>query len=125
VVLLFDSAVRFLHRAQEAMRRGDYEGQCTDIIRTQKIFSTLMTSLDTSLAPQLTGSLRALYNWLHAQLTEASIRDDLPLLEQVTNITSNLRNAWRQAEANCRMEERAAAHETASPAPGSSSRHAA
>ena len=105
LVLMFDSSVRFLHRAHHAMQERDYETQCACVTRTQKIISTLMASLDTSVEPQLTGSLWTLYNWLHTNLTEASISDDLQLLEEIIGITTNLRDAWRQAEANCRAGE--------------------
>ena len=108
VVLMFDSAVRFLHRAMAAMRAGDCEGQCTYIIRTQRIFSTLMASLDLNVEPQLASGLFNLYNWIHGNLTEASIRDDLQLLEEIITIASSLQNAWRQAEANCRQVARGA-----------------
>jgi flagellar secretion chaperone FliS len=104
VVLLFDSAVRFLNRARMAMGQGHNEEQCTCIVRTQRIFSTLMASLDMELAPELAHALWGTYNWIHANLTEASMKDDLERLDSVITVTADLRNAWRQAAAQCRLE---------------------
>ena len=105
VVLLFDGMVRYLHRAREAMARGDHEAQCQSILRTQKILSALATALDEDVEPLFARRLFALYNWLHGKLTEASVGDDLALLEEVAGIVTAQRDAWRQAEANCRSED--------------------
>lgn len=104
VVLLFDAAVRFLHRAKAGIEAGDHFAQCEAILRTQKILSTLMAALDTKSDPTLGESLFRLYNWLYANLTEASIHDNVELLDAVLQIVTNLRDAWRQAEQNLRVE---------------------
>jgi flagellar secretion chaperone FliS len=100
LVLLFEGAVRFLARALQAMRRKDYEGQCEGIVRAQRIFSTLMCSLDRAAAPELAAGLWSTYEWIHASLTEASLHDDEELLEQVLEVVSDLCEAWRQARRN-------------------------
>ena len=105
VVLLFEAAVRFLTRAQEAMARRDYEGQCNDIVRTQKILCTLIGAVDVGVDPDAGQHLLTLYNWLHANLTEASLRDDTNLLAEITQIMADVRDAWRQAEQNLRTEQ--------------------
>jgi flagellar protein FliS len=102
VVLLFDTMVRHLHRALDAMSRGEHYEQCQDIVRTQRILAVLLSALDAGAAPELAGGLYALYNWLYAKLTEASLDDDQALLGEALAIVTDLRDAWRQAEADCR-----------------------
>jgi flagellar secretion chaperone FliS len=109
VVLLFDASVRFLSRAREAMEKQDYEGQCTDIVRTQKILTTLMAALDMNANPEMGQSLYSLYSWLHTKLTEASIHDDVPLLDDLVAIVTDLRDAWREAELSLKVQPSAAA----------------
>lgn len=104
VVLLYDAAVRFLCGARQAMEQHDYENQCENILRAQKIISTLMGALDRNVNPEFSDNLWQLYNWLHAKLTQAGIRDDLVLMEQIIEIMTNLREAWRDAEVACRAE---------------------
>lgn len=104
VVLLFEGAVRFLHQAQAAMQQKNYEDQCDNIIRVQRILSVLLTALDETVDPQICLALRGTYTWLHANLTEASLNDDLELLAVIIGILVNLRDAWRHAEQNVRTE---------------------
>ena len=106
VVLLFDAAVRFLHNAREAMDRGDYECQCEEIIRAQRIFSTLMASLDVTVEPQFTHPLWYLYNHVQARLAEAGMQGDLALMDETLALAASLRDAWRQAEINLRTWNR-------------------
>ena len=105
LLLLLRGALRFLHQAREAMQRGDHEGQCDGIVRTQRIISALMTSLDRTLAPELAESLGSTYAWMHSRLTEASILDDQVLLEQVLECLTKLHEAWAQARRNLAEEE--------------------
>lgn len=112
LLLLTESVVRLLHQAREAMRQGDCHGQCDRIVRTQRIISTLMSSLDRDVAPELTAGLWATYSWMHNSLTEASIRDDEALLEEVLEVATGLHDAWRQAR-QALAEQEAAAVRTA------------
>lgn len=104
VVLLFDAMVRYLHYAAEAMVRSEHYEQCRNIILVQRILTVLMSALDAQAAPDLAGGLYNLYNWLHARLTEASMGDDQDILNEVTQIITGLRDAWRQADMECRAE---------------------
>lgn len=108
VVLLYDAVVRFLCGARQAMETKDYEHQCENILRAQKIIATLMGALDRDTNPEFADNLWQLYNWLHANLTECGIRDDVALLDQVIDIVTRLRDAWRDAELQTRMEAAAA-----------------
>jgi flagellar secretion chaperone FliS len=113
LVLLFEGAVRFLHQAREAMVRKDYEGQSQGIIRTQRIISTLMTSLDATHAPELTQGLCTAYAWMHGSLTEANIRDDLELLDAVLECVEKMHRAWVQARQSLVEEEQSGLHRSA------------
>ena len=104
VVMLYDGAVRFLYRAQEAMARRDYEGQNEALTRAQAIFSELDCSLNPE-AGEIAANLRATYTYLYNALVEANLRDDAALLAEVTGRVERLRDAWREAEAQERRRE--------------------
>jgi len=97
VVMLFDAAVRFLHQAQEAMARRDYEKQCEAIVRVQNILSELTCALDPN-AGAIAGPLGALYSCMYSQLVEANVRDDLELLREITGQMEQMRDAWAEAQ---------------------------
>lgn len=104
LVLLYDTALRHLHQAREQMAAGHLEAQCEAIIKAQRILSALMSALDSAPAPELAANLWNLYNWLHSQLAEASIRDEAEVLETVIEVLTKLGNAWREAEIACHQQ---------------------
>ena len=97
VVMLFEAAVRFLYRAQEAMGACDYEGQCEAIVRVQDILSELTCALNPD-AGEIAGQLGTLYSYIYSQLVEANLRDDQELLREITSQMEQLRDAWAEAE---------------------------
>lgn len=104
VVMLYDGAVRFLYRAQEAMAQRDYEGQHEALVRAQAIFSELNCSLNLDVG-EIAANLRATYTYIYNALVEANLRDDEALLTEVTGQVERLRDAWREAEAQERRRE--------------------
>jgi len=107
LVLLVEGLVRFLHQARDAMERGDNYEQCDRISRALRIISTLMASLDHAVAPELTNGLFRTYAWMHRSLTDASIRDDLSLLDEVLEVATLLHDTWRQAKLQLAQAEAA------------------
>ena len=107
LVLLYDGLVRYLYQARQAMAQGQYETQCDNTVRAQRIVSTLMSSLDREVAPELAQTLWGMYNWMHGRLTEASIHDDVELLGEILGVAQGLREAWRRAEKEVRQAEQA------------------
>ena len=105
LVLLFEGAVRFLYQAKDALSRGDHHAKCQGLIRAQRIFSTLGCALDQDADPALAASLSATYGWAHSALTEVGIRDDVELLDRVTEVATGLAEAWRQARQNLVQEQ--------------------
>ena len=104
IIMLFETASRFLHQAAEAMAAQQYEQQCHFITHTQRILTELTCALDDNIDEEFCGNLRLLYTWLHAQLTEASIEDDMEKLSQVIEIIEDLRDTWTEAEIKCRNQ---------------------
>ena len=102
IVMLFDAAVRFLHRAAAAMAERQYEQQNRFLTRIQQILTELTCALDDDVDTEFCGNLRLLYTWLHTQLTEANLTDDREKLAQVTEMVEDLRDAWTEAETQCR-----------------------
>ena len=100
--ILFAEVVRLLGQAVEAMGGRQYEQQCQFITRTQKILTELTCALDDDVDEELSSNLRLLYTCLHTQLTEASIEDDTRKLSQVMATVEDLRDAWTEAERECR-----------------------
>lgn len=111
VVLLCQALVRYLVRAEDAIKREDWEAKSEALVRAQQIFSELICSLDEEVGGELTQQLRALYAHLQRQLVDVDLQDDLDRLDYVLEVANKLTNAWEEALERCQeqqLQERAA-----------------
>jgi flagellar biosynthetic protein FliS len=97
--------VRYLARAEDAIKRRDWETKAEALGRAQQIFSELICALDEEVGGELVGQLRALYAHLQRQLVDVDLQDDLDRLAYVTEIAMKLVNAWEEALERCQHEE--------------------
>lgn len=105
VVLLCQALVRYLRRADDAIRRRDWETKAQALCRAQAIFSELICSLDMEIGGELAEDLRALYAHLQMQLVDVDLQDDLDRLAYVTTIAEKLSDAWEEALTRCQDQE--------------------
>ncbi|MGI5817241.1 MAG: flagellar export chaperone FliS [Armatimonadota bacterium] len=105
VVLLCQALVRYLMRADDAIRRRDWETKSAALCRAQQIFSELICSLDEEIGGELAEQLRALYVHLQRQLVDVDLQDDLDRLAYVSEMAARLVNAWEEALERCREQE--------------------
>ena len=105
VLLLCQALVRYLTRAEDAMKRRDWETKAEALGRAQQIFSELICALDAEVGGELVEQLRALYAHLQRQLVDVDLQDDLDRLAYVTEIAMKLVNAWEEALERCQNEE--------------------
>lgn len=91
VVMLYDGAIRFLEQARVALERGEDASQ--PIGRTQDIIVELISSLNRS-AGEIADTLFLLYDFMLHQLFKAIIRKDPKMLEEVSGMLRDLREAW-------------------------------
>lgn len=105
VVLLCQALVRYLIRAEGAIRRRDYETKADALNRAQQILSELICALDEEIGGELAQQLRRLYLHLQLQLVDVDLQDDLDRLAYVTDIARRLVNAWEEALDRCQHEE--------------------
>jgi flagellar protein FliS len=111
VVLLCQALVRYLVRAEDAIKREDWEAKSEALVRAQQIFSELICSLDEEVGGELAQQLRALYAHLQRQLVDVDLQDDLDRLDYVLEVANKLSNAWEEAFERCQeqqLQERAA-----------------
>ncbi len=106
-VLMFQALLRYVTRAEHAVRRNDLETKADALAKAQAVLSELICSLDDEIDGELVGGLRRLYAWLQRQMVEVDICDDLDVLADVTDMTRRLADAWEEALRICRQEESA------------------
>lgn len=98
LVMTYDAAIRFARTAQESMKQGNLYEQGANIHKVQNILLELMSSLNPKADEQLAANLDALYTYMFDRLTHANVHDDMPALDEVLNILTELRATWAEAE---------------------------
>jgi flagellar protein FliS len=97
VVMLYDGALRFLHTALDALRRGDREVQGTALGKAQAIVCELMETLDPD-AGEIAHRLDSIYRYCLRRLLVGNSEDRADYIEEVIRLMGSLREAWDQAE---------------------------
>lgn len=95
---LFGTASIRLRTAVTAIHEKRLDKANADILRAELIIKTLDDSLD--LNYPIAGQLRSLYQYASRRLFEANMKKDTQILQEISDMMVELRNAWNQALKN-------------------------
>jgi flagellar secretion chaperone FliS len=98
VLMLYEGAVNFLHRALAGFEKED-PAECNEtinnnIIRTQQILNELNASLDMERGGELAMHLRRLYLYLDWRLNQSNLTKETNGIHEAIERISVLRDAW-------------------------------
>jgi flagellar protein FliS len=93
VVMLYDGARRFLYQAGVAMGDGQTEATHRKLRRAEDIIQHLRDTLDMDQG-EIAHNLEAIYVFCLSQLRQARFDRDPAVLEQVSSLLGQLRDAW-------------------------------
>ena len=94
-LLLYNGLIKFIMQAQSSLAEKNIEKASNSIIRAQDIVSHFRETLD--MKYDLSQGLDALYEYMHKRLVEANIKKDKEILEEILNMSKELRDTWGQA----------------------------
>jgi flagellar protein FliS len=94
LIMLYDGAIRFAKTAKKAIIAQDYEKSNNFLLKTQRIITEFMGSLDLKSGSDTTKQLFLLYEYLHHQLVQANIQKDVALVDDVLEHLLDLRKTW-------------------------------
>ncbi|MDA1190548.1 MAG: flagellar export chaperone FliS [Candidatus Poribacteria bacterium] len=117
LLMLYDGAIHYLKKAKIKMQEPPNEESLAEktnlILKAQDIILELMAALDMEKGGDIARSLFQLYEYMNYSLNQANIRRDVPKLEEVITLLSDLRQTWDEAIQKAARE--AAAASTAVP----------
>jgi flagellar secretion chaperone FliS len=96
VVMLYDGALRFLLQASTALRVGDNLLCDAKLRRAEAIVDELHSSLDKERGGEIASRLEGIYVFCKRQLTDARIQRDAAMIDKVSELLGELREAWVQ-----------------------------
>lgn len=94
VTLLLDGALERIATAKGHMSRGETAEKGACISRVLTILDGLRTSLDKEAGGTLAQNLDDLYGYMDRCLLRANCENDVRLLDEVSGLVMEIRNAW-------------------------------
>jgi flagellar secretion chaperone FliS len=93
-LMLYNGSLKFIHIAKKAIEDKNIELKNTNIQKAQAIVSELMVTLNTDL--EISQNLMSLYDYINRRLTEANVKNDNTILEEVEGMITEFRDTWKQ-----------------------------
>lgn len=95
VLMLYDGALKSVAQARGHMQRGEIPAKGMALSRAMQIISEgLVASLDRSRGGELAAQLKELYAYMNRRLLEAGVRNEPSILDEVSGLLRELRQAW-------------------------------
>lgn len=92
---LFNGLVKFIMQAQLAIEEKDMGKAHNCIIKSKKILLNFMNTLD--MKYEVSKGMLTLYEYMYKRLTDANIKKDRDILEEVLGFAKEMRDTWFQA----------------------------
>jgi flagellar protein FliS len=97
IVMLYDGALVALLSAKTNIAANNIAAKGTAISKAITIIDNgLRASLDKEAGGEIAANLDALYDYMSRRLLHANLKNDVPAIEEVHRLLSDLREAWVQ-----------------------------
>ena len=97
VSLLFDALQQSLSAAKGAMLRGDIPAKGRSVGRAVRILEEgLKAGLDAERGGDLAANLRSVYDYCIIKTTEANLRNDATMIDEVIRLIHPVSDGWNQ-----------------------------
>lgn len=97
LLMLLDGAVKFSKIARQAITDKDVKKSHDNIVKTENIFYELMATLDVEKGGAWAESLMQIYDFIVRRLTEANIKKDTAIMDEVIPLIEDVRDTWNEA----------------------------
>lgn len=105
VSLLFDALQQSLITAKGAILSGDIPVKGRSIGRAVRILEEgLKASLDVERGGELAGNLRSLYDFCIFRMTEANLRNDAAIVDEVIRVLQPVMDGWSQIRSQAAVQ---------------------
>lgn len=93
-LMLYDGAIKFCNIAIVAIEQKDIEKAHNNIVKTERIIDYFRQTLDMNYA--VAQDFERVYSYLSQRLTQANIKKDGEILEEVNQHLHTMRDTWKQ-----------------------------
>jgi flagellar protein FliS len=114
VQMLMGGVLDSLALAKGAIQRQDYEVKGRALSKASAILNALRSTLDDSLAPDLTQNLYALYTYMLERLIDAAVeKQNADAIDEVVRLFKEIKSAWDEIPIQAQLEAETARNVTA------------
>ncbi|MEO4054190.1 flagellar export chaperone FliS [Solibacillus sp. CAU 1738] len=93
-LMLYNGCLKFLTRTKLAIDDKNIEQRNYNIQRSQAIISELMATLNMDF--DISKQMLPLYEYMQRRLTEANIKNDAAIVDEVEGLVTEFRDAWKE-----------------------------
>lgn len=93
-LMLYDGAIKFCNIALTAIEQKDVEKAHLHIVKAQKIVDYFRQTLD--MRYEVAQDFERVYVYLSQRLTEANLKKDVEILEEVNTHLRSMRDTWKE-----------------------------
>lgn len=102
-LMLYNGCIKFLGKAKLAMEAKQIEEKNHYIQRSQAIIAELMSTLNMDY--DISKQMLPLYEYMNRRLTEANIKNDTAILDEVEGLVTEFRDTWKEVLKITRQEQ--------------------
>lgn len=95
IVLLYDGAIKFMKLAVKELEASNFEAKGKYINKAKDIINELNAVLDMNAGGEIAANLRKLYLYMNNRLSEANIKRDPKMVQEVIELMEQLNNSWK------------------------------
>jgi flagellar protein FliS len=95
IVLLYDGAIKFMKLAIKELQANNFEAKGKYINKAQDIINELNAVLDINTGGEIAANLRKLYCFMNNRLSEANIKRDPKIIQEVIELMEQLNQSWK------------------------------
>jgi flagellar protein FliS len=96
IIMCYDGAIAHLKISRDHYRAGEYEAKARNLQKTLDIIHELNASLDLEKGGDVARNLRSLYQYMVQILTQADLKRDIRVFDQVISMLEELASGWKE-----------------------------
>ena len=97
LLMLVEGAVKFSKIGRQAIVDKNIPKAHENIVKTQNIFNELMVTLDVQKGGEWAKSLFSVYDFIVRRLTDANIKKDVEIMDEVIGLIEDIKDTWNEA----------------------------
>ena len=95
IVLLYEGAIKFMKLSIKELQANNHEAKGQYINKARDIINELNAVLDMSTGGEIAANLRKLYCFMNNRLSEANVKRDPKMIQEVIELMEELNQSWK------------------------------